>query len=384
MSTIKDQFFEDHEANISFFYTGRQNVIGMSYPDAVINNDRNAHYICIGTITYDSSLQYSEESVIDETFGLRIENNVSAQYAANSVTVKLIGHVTGKRVTKDKFKCIVTPEIEYMDIPEIMITEEEYKSNNIQEYKLGIWLHTETVKRIYTTKISSHSRNSSPLNSDYIDSRYYFDLLTNSNMVYDVDTTNISSTVTSKQFASGVSIYKPIDTRLTNLEAIRYPDIRFATVNFDLSWVPESTGSIATGYQKVPPVNADYGISMSQSFLRVQSGDLKGVTVIEDGLYSVQIVSGFNTLSAIKDSDIELSLFKNNDIVQGSSLIYKLKADKGETRYANPVGLSAPTTLLYLTSSDIIRLQFKFLTPAQNGVVNNGTRLQIMKMVQIP
>ena len=376
---IKNQFFEDHEKNISFFYTGKSNVIGADYADFVISNSRNAHYIRIAAIEYDETLQSTEESIINEQFRLRLENQVNSQYLCNDVLVHITAHVAGKRVSRNKFKCIVTPEVEYMAVPEIFITEEVESD----QYRLGIWLNTQTVKRIYIKRTFGSDRNSVPMNEPYIDSRYYFNILRNEDLVYDVDTTNILSTITRNQFASGVNIYHGIDSRLNALESIIYPDIRFSIINTDASWVPSVQGDAAIGYQKIPLSNIDAGTAMSTSFVKIQSGAVKGFTVLENGLYLIQIVSGLNTMSAIEDNDVELSLFKNDELIQGTSLKYKLRADNG-IRFTNPVGLGGSFTLVNLSSSDIVRIQFKFLSAAHNGVINESTKIQIMKLMQIP
>ena len=376
---IKNQFFEDHLKNISFFYTGKSNVIGADYADSVISNSRNAHYIRIATVEYDETLQSTEETIVNEQFKLRIENQVVSQYLCNDVLVQITGHIAGKRVSKNKFKCIVTPEIEYMAVPEIFITEEVESD----QYRLGIWLNTQGVKRIYIKRIFGSDRNCVPMNEPYIDSRYYFNILKNEDLVYDVDSTNILSTITRVQFASGVNIYHTVDVRLNALEAIKYPDIRFSIINTDASWVPEVEGDAAIGYQKMPLSNVDAGTAMSTSFVSLQAGAVKGFTVSEDGLYLLQIVSGLNTMSAIEDNNIELSLFKNSDIIQGTTLKYKLKADDG-VHFTNPVGIGGAFTLVNLLATDIVRIQFKFLTTGYSGIVNESTKIQIMKLMQIP
>ena len=266
-----------------------------------------------------------------------------------------------------------------MAVPEIFITEEVESD----QYRLGIWLNTQTVKRIYIKRTFGSDRNSVPMNEPYIDSRYYFNILRNEDLVYDVDTTNILSTITRNQFASGVNIYHGIDSRLNALESIIYPDIRFSIINTDASWVPSVQGDAAIGYQKIPLSNIDAGTAMSTSFVKIQSGAVKGFTVLENGLYLIQIVSGLNTMSAIEDNDVELSLFKNDELIQGTSLKYKLRADNG-IRFTNPVGLGGSFTLVNLSSSDIVRIQFKFLSAAHNGVINESTKIQIMKLMQIP
>lgn len=382
MPQIKETFFEDHKGDISFFYNGKNNVIGLQYPDAVITNAANHNYIKIAMIDYDESLQYSEENVIDETFALRIENNKAAQYAANSVNVKLLGHVTGKRVTKEKFKCIITPELEYLGVPELIITEEPYTSpDNIQCYRVCVWLNSTNIKRIYTSKVLSHARNTVPVNAPYIDSRYYFYLMDNDTIVPDVDTADVESVVKRYQFTTGISIYKPIDTRLTSLEGIRYPDIKSTVVNYDTTWVPDTDGTDAVNYQLLPPVNSNYGLSLSNSFIKLHGGSTKGISVTEAGLYMFQIASGMDTMSATEDSDIELSLQKNSEYIHDGSLQYKLIADKG-SHYVNPIGFVGGSVVLNLTTSDIIRLRYKALTTPRLGVMNRGTKLYVTKLIQ--
>lgn len=379
MPNIIDQYFEDHNADIHFFYTGKQNIVGRDYADSVIINRRNAHYIRIATLSYDTSLQSIEENIVNEEIMVRVENSVGSQYLANQFRINLIGHIVGRRVNKNKFKCIVTPDIEYLDFPRILITEELSTEGN----RIGIWMHTEGIKTIYLSKIYSHARNSLPMNTGYLDSKYYIHLLQDEEMVYDVDTTNIIGVVTRNQFLAGINVYDGINKRLSKLEDIRYPDIQYATVNTDISWTPVVEGATGRDYQRIPVSTADYGISMSNPFIRILTGDTKGFTVTEKGLYQIQIVSGLNTRSAIEDSNVELSLFKNSEKITSSEMRFKLRADNG-VNYTNPIGVSGINTLLQLNTSDIMRLQMKFLSEPKNGVVNDGCKLAITKLLQIP
>ena len=383
MTMIKSDFLENHEGDVIFLYNGKDNVIGLSYPDAVIANNRLAHFIRIATVTFDQTLQFAEENIVDETFSLRVENSVNAQYAANSCTVKLIGHVAGKRITKDKFKCIVTPDVGYLDIPELYLIEDTYTtSDNKNEYRLEVWLHTVNVRRIFMTKVSSHARNAAPINAEYLDSRYYFDLMTNEKMIYNTDTSNLSAVIKSKRFTEGINIFSQIDSRLNTLEAVNYPDFKHGYIIYDPSWTPSTSGSESIGYQQVPAASIDYSSALSTPFMSIDLTPVnKAVRVNEPGLYLFQIVSGLNTTSAMEDNDIELSLFKNTDIIQSSTIIYKLRADNGEL-YTNPMGLSGGMVLLDLQPSDSIRLQFKFLSDPHNGIINRSTRVQVVKILQ--
>lgn len=378
---IKSQFFEDHNKDISFFYTGKNNVLGRNYADSVIANTRNANYIRIGRISFDSTLQPNDENIIHEEFILRIENYIASQYKVNDVSVKIAGHTIGKRPDKTKFKCVITPELEYDSIPDIHITEE----STSEGYIIGIWLNTSGAKRVFVKQINSHARNSYPVDDEYIDSKYYMYLLKNSEMVYDVDTTNVSINVTRNEFTRGVNIFSEIDLRLRNLEAIRYPDYRFAYINTDSSWTPTYSGSDSKTFQRIPLVNADYGLANSSPFLRVEIGMTKGLLVLEEGLYQVQYTCGISNKAAMEDCVIETCLTKNGFVLPGTSITRRLIGNDplNTDMYRNEWGMGSGSVLLHLTTSDIVRLEFKFIGDGIGGVTNNGSKILVTKMLQI-
>lgn len=372
---IKSQFFEDHNKDISFFYTGKNNVLGRDYADSVIANKRNASYIRIGRISFDKTLQPTDENIIHEEFKLRIENYVASQYKANDVTVKLVGHAIGKRVNKTKFRCVVTPELEYDSIPDIYITEELTSEG----YIVGIWLNTTGVKRVFVKKIYSHARNSYPVDDEYIDSKYYTYFLKNYDMVYDVDTTNVITNITRNEFTRGCNIFDGIDLRLNKLEVVKYPDFKFAYINTDSSWVPVYEGNQSRLYQRIPLVNADYGLSLSDPFLRIEVGVTKGFAVLEDGLYQVQYTCGISADRAIDDNVVETCLTMNGSLIQGTSITRKLIG----SIYGNPYGIGSGTVMLYLHRSDIIRMEFRFIEGFNSGIRNNGSKILVTKMLQM-
>lgn len=372
MVNVKNQFFEDHLKNISFFYTGRANVIGMNYADTVIKNSRNVNYIKIATISFDETLQSSEENIINEVFVINTDNNVNAQYNSNIATVKITAHTSGKRITKDKFKCVITPELEYDNMPELRFTNEMDDTT----YKVGIWLKTTGIKNIYLYKIYSNARNAVPLNTQYIDSKYYFNFTQNDDVIIDLDTCNVVGTLEAKQFYIAENSYKSIMDRLDRLESIKYPDVRFCTINTDIGWVPESDGVQSTQYQKVQLSNIDYSTSLSDSFVKLES-TIKGFTVKESGLYLIQIINGLTSLSAIKDNRVELILSKNSEYLNDTSMKFTIYGNN----VPNNTGFSNGFILINLKASDIIRLNFKFLNEPNGGIINNLCKIQLLKLM---
>lgn len=380
---IKSQFFEDHNKDISFFYTGKNNVLGRDYSDGIIANTRNASYIRIGRISFDKTLQPNDENIVQEEFILRMENYISSQYKTEDVTVKIAGHIIGKRVNRTKFKCIITPGLEYDSVPDIHVTEELTSEG----YIIGIWLNTTGTKRVFVKKINSNARNSYPVDDEYIDSKYYMYFLKNSDMVYDVDTTNILANITRNEFIRGVNIYDGIDLRLNRLEAIQYPDFKFAYINTDSSWVPVYSGNQSKSYQRIPLVNADYGLASSNPFLRIETATTKGFLVLDEGLYQIQYTCGISADMAMEDNVVETCLTLDGTPIPGTSITRKLIGSNDITKgniYNNPYGMGSGTVLLHLRTTNIIRLEFKFLEGYKGGIKNNGSKILVTKLLQMP
>ena len=42
---VHKSFFEDSDANINFFYTGKDSIIGLAHPDYLFTNDASYDYV---------------------------------------------------------------------------------------------------------------------------------------------------------------------------------------------------------------------------------------------------------------------------------------------------------------------------------------------------
>ena len=87
--------------------------------------------------------------------------------------------------------------------------------------------------------------------------------------------------------------------------------------------------------------------------------------------------------SAVEDADITLALFKDDEEINAARMDFKLRADNG-VYYMNPIGIGGATVTVYLKSTDLVRLQLKFNGKAISGVINEGTQIQVTKLVDIP
>ena len=43
---ILEAYFEDHNADIIYFYSGKNTVLGLQHPDYILNNEDNHHQCC--------------------------------------------------------------------------------------------------------------------------------------------------------------------------------------------------------------------------------------------------------------------------------------------------------------------------------------------------
>lgn len=378
-TVVKNAFMEDWQKNLIFHYTGKANVIGLSHPDAYYHNVNTEKYLRFATVSYDETIQSKDQFFVDETLKIDMFNSENTQYLSNSFTVHLAAHIVGNRVTKDKCKCIITPALDYTDGPEIYVTEEQDGTT----YQLGLWIRSEYARVIYVTKVASHALNSLPINNQSMSTGYYISIPTNNDIISGVDTTNESGTIIANQVCRGISIFDSVVKRFQKLEAIQYPDIKGATINTDMAWVPETEGEEATTWQRVPISSVDYGASLSDTFITIEAGTTKGFRVLSTGLYLIQIVSRFNTKSAIEDIDVEMALFKNDDQIATSNITTKLIGDNG-VLHINPIGIGGAQILTRISTTDIMRLQMRFLSGAINGVINEGTTIQITKLIDIP
>lgn len=376
---VKNQYFEDAQGDISFFYTGKSNIIGLPSADAVIDNDRNAKYVRVATITFDTTLQSTQENIIDELLRIGLYNQISAQYENYMMDVHITAHVTGQRITKTKTKLIFKPYDLDDNYNGIYLTEEQNGTN----YIVGLWVDTRYYDSIVLWRVSGSDRTSAHLNEDSFDRSYYLNLLKNEDKVYDVDTTNVFGTINANLVMQGTHYLTTMESRLKRLEQIQYPDIRFCTLATDTSWVPETENATAMQPQRLTINSVDYSLSLSSAFVEIKAGSIKGFVLPEPGLYMIQVINRFDTKSATKDSVIQVYLTKDDDIIPGTEILQRLLADNGKT-YANNLGLSNGMVLVHSNGANIFRLMFKFLENPQNGVINEGTRIQVMKLLDQP
>lgn len=364
---ISNSFFEDHNAGIYFYYTGKKNILGLQHPDSSILNDKNYKYTRIGIITYDLP-DSTSETCVDETLTIAMENasSVSDSYENSNVNrVHIFGIVKGNRVVKTSFKCVCEPIFSDSSILDIYLTEENTLVDGLSTYCLGIWVKSENCNKIFVTMDNSHAINTVPMNEYCFSSSYELSLLKEANKEADVDTSDLDSYVQASTFCTGTNIYKNILDRLTALENQKSYNFSYAKVTYDVGFVPINSGDDALLDQIITPSNISYGMDASP-FLTLNTTE-QYFTVKESGAYLIQLNSKFSGST----SKIKISITNNTDTV--SEIVYDPSYEIST--------LSIPLTVLNLDETNLIRIKFTFIDTTVDDIVNNGTDMTVIRLL---
>lgn len=362
---INNSFFQDHLANVYFFYTGKTNVLGIQHPDSSILNDKDYKWTRIGVITYDLADE-TTETCVDETLTIALENDTSEGYENSIINrVHILGIVKGNRVVKSTFKCACEPVFTDTDVLEIHLTEETTTTNGLSTYCLGIWVKTENCNKIFITMDNSHSINTVPLNEYCFSSGYELTLLKEDTKEADTSMTDLDTYVQASSFCTGENIFSSILNRLTALENRSSYNFSYATVTYDIGFTPISTGSDALLPQIITPSNISYRGNISP-FLKLSTAG-QYFTVQEAGSYLFQLNSKFSGSTG----RIQITITNNNDIV--AELVY-------DPSYSIS-SLTTPLVVLNVDDSNVIRVKFTFVDGAIDDVVNEGTTMMVMRLL---
>lgn len=373
IKTIKEGYFEDSEANTMSFFTCKSSIIGFNYPDTVVANDKNYKYIRVGLFSYNSP-DVSSEVFINENFNVAIENGSSDKDSYKNTIVNnvhITGVIKGNRVIKSTFKCVCDPVMGDAKLLEIYLTEERNTSGGITSYHVGVWVNVLNTTKVYLKMNNSHSMSTNPSNRYSFTSGYIFDLLEEDYKSTDVNTSNVDAFINSMKFCTGTSSHNDLIDRLVALETKPSADVRFGTVVYDTGFEPILVGSDSLTDQIITPTSITTGLDGTR-FLSLSVSN-QYFSVVEDGIYMVQICSKFVRASSGGTGNVKVSLSVNND--EMCSVTY------------NPINLlsdgdfmNSPMEVLSLTRSDMIRLKFKFADKVANGTYNDGTVVKVTKI----
>lgn len=375
---IHETFFEDDLGDRYFFYNGKNNIIGLQYPDGVIINN-NYQYIRVGYIRY-AEYEQDKEYCIDETFDIRLENNSSdnSEYS-RAVLVRVFGILKNGNIMKSTAKCNYTflEKSQYESDVDIKITEETKTDSDGTYNVLSVWVKTENISRIFTTLVNSHALNTVPLTSYYVDNRYITYIINDENLQVDSDTCNLPSYLETMLVCDGVNNNKYLEDKITLLtDKIISIDMSYMEVNYDVGFEPIPTGEGSDIYQIVSPSSVSYSKASERSLSKISiDSSNRCVKILENGIYQIQMTSGiFVNDDNSSTGLIEMIPYINDTPITSLTLQYDPKMKINQ--------LSTSLYTVELVENDTLYLKFKFLGDKGSDIRNNGfTYLKFTKVL---
>lgn len=338
MPQIYTSFFEDDNENKHFFFTGKQEVLGISHPDYYAKNDNYKWVrVAFAVLPTSSELVYIHEKL---TIGLVTFNTSNNTVTANNFNIIAQAYAYNKRIDRNSGMCLVSKNTDTTP-PTVVLTEDNFSDDGVVRYGVGVWVKVNGAVHITTHVVESYSITKSPMDVTHFPTAYTTIYLDNQSISSYDSTTNNDDTINSKLIATGVYSQSNEDEGIsvTSLEYI-----------YDETYV-QNTISFSQSYKPLD-VNVDEIVtptaltSASENAIYTVDAINKCIRVNRPGKYIIALKQGFILKSG--SSTVNLSVYKNDDKIK------ELQIKKHLTVYPD-TSTSLPYTG-YLTTEDSIYL----------------------------
>lgn len=383
---IYETYFEDSDANIFYFYTGKNTIIGLQHPDYIVTNKDNHKYARIAFFTYndigdDSTIVYINETLSINIISTSIINNSTTESEdldegnieiRNSNTTNLSNYSYSKsfnvhfeslgrtmRVIKDSIKCTVVDsnitnyaETENQDSIKIMVTEDTYfDDENIERYGIGLWVKIINADYVTINVDKSLSTNSIPINTEHFPSLYTSEYLNNNNKEDGVNLLNTDDLLKTRLITESMDYNSNNSDRIKKLEEkSKYDPHQFIqnTVQYNPTYEPKSVDTEETiqGTTIIGPV-LDRIITLDPI--------KKTFSVKQDGIYALQLKNGFYLIQGNSRLDLKVYI-GTNQIKEMNMSAYLSSNDQDDERKAIKNTYSSQIYIVPLKTTDEIKL----------------------------
>lgn len=358
---IYESYFEDDDANIFYFYNGKNTVIGLHHPDYRVDNEENHKYARVAFYTYndigdDSIIVYMNETLDITTIASTTDDTNASKMKTFKVHFEAVGKAG--RVTKDTVKCTVTnsnsisKDADETEYPTVMITEDPYlDSENKQKYGVGIWIDITDMDYIMINVDKSLSTNSVPINAEHFPTSYTAQYLTNVTKQPDENLLNVIDLIEDR------IITKSTDSNAGNVERIeeieekvKYEPHQYIqnTVQYNPTYEPTSAGTEETiaGTNIIAPV--------LDRIVKLDPVN-KTFSVQKDGIYALQLKNGFYLIQG--ESRVDLKVYiGTNQIKEMNMSMYLTYNGEDDERKAIKNTYSSQVYVVPLKTTDKIKL----------------------------
>lgn len=359
---IYESYFEDSDANIYYFYSGKNTVIGLQHPDYRVDNEDNHKYARVAFYTYndigdDTIIVYMNETLDITT----IASTTSEANASNMKTFKVHFEATGKagRVSKDTIKCTVTNSNSIdsktasdKDYPKVIVTEDPYEdSENKQRYGVGLWIDISGMEYIMINVDKSLSTNSVPINAEHFPTSYTAQYLNNVTKQPDKNLINVLDLLEDRTITESTDYNAGNIERIEDIEEkVEYEPHQYYqnTVQYKPTYEPSSAGTEETieGTNIIAPV--------LDRILTLDSVN-KTFSVKKNGIYALQLKNGFYLIQGESRVDLKVYIGSNQIKEMGISMYLASNGEQDE-RKAIKNTYSSQVYIVPLKTTDKIKL----------------------------
>lgn len=377
---IYEAFFEDSDANICFWYGGKNNVLGLQHPDFILENEDKHQFARVAFYTYndigdDSIIVYMNETLDITTIASRTDD----ANAINMKTFKVHFEATGKagRVDKDSIKCTVTNSntIDYKiatdsDYPKVRITEDPYLDSESKErYGVGIWIDITNMRHVMINVDKSLSANSVPINTEHYPTSYTAEYLNNTTKEADVNLLTVEDLLEDRTIMESTDYNSNNSDRIAELEEkTKYEPHQFHqnTVQYNPTYEPRSTGTeeVVQGTTIIAPV-LDRILTLDPV--------KKTFSVKQDGIYALQLKNGFYLIQGESRLDLKVYI-GTNQIKEMNISVYLTSNNEEDERKAIKNTYSSQVYIVPLKTTDEIKLTATW-TNIEDIVMENETMI---------
>lgn len=331
---IFNAFWEDDNANMIFYYCGKNSVLGLSHPDYILKNTDNHNYARVAFYTFNDVGDSSIIAYMNETLDIMTVASVTDKTNANKMkNFKIHFEAIGQagRVLKDTVQCTVDNcnSVDYITdkdkIPKVLITEDTYlDSKNKTKYGVGIWVDISSISYLMIGVDKSISANSVPVNAEHFPSSYTVEYISNQNKEADVNLINIEQILKNRLIVESVDKNAYNNSRLDELEMkTEFIPHQFLqnTIIYNPTYEPKKakTEEIIQGTSIIgPTLDRIITLDPVNKVFRVQ----------EHGIYALQLKNGFYAVQG--ETGLDLNVYIGSNQIKEMKVSSYLKSNTNE------------------------------------------------------
>lgn len=328
---IFNSFWEDDNANMFFYYCGKNSVLGLAHPDYILKNTDKHNYARVAFYTFNDVGDNSIVAYMNETLDIMTITSVTDKTNAGKMkNFKIHFEADGQagRVHKDSVKCVVDNcnNLDYLNnkdmIPKVLVTEDTYlDSENKTKYGVGLWVDISSMTYLMVGVDKSISANSVPVNAEHFPSSYTVEYISNINKEADVNLINVEKLLKDRLIIESTDKNAYNDSRLDKLEEkTKFEPHQFHqnTVQYNPTYEPRRarTEETVQGTTIIGPV-LDRIVTLDpvNKVFRVQ----------KHGIYALQLKNGFYLVQG--ETRLDLNVYIGSSQIKEMRISSYLKSN---------------------------------------------------------